>query len=184
VLFLVCMMSVQAPAHRSEERFAFDEPVGIFAANGALSTGRIRDISLSGAAIVVDADADVVTQVGEFARVFIREVGFVPGRVVRQTDRFLALHFDLPQSIERELLISKLFTLGLNTAHETSSAAAATIAILRSIVAVRSDSAPIESHATPAVPTEKLAAESLVVRPSARARRLPDVGAERRSFGA
>jgi cellulose synthase (UDP-forming) len=47
VLFLVCMMSLQAPVRRGEERFNLDEPIWIFAANGALSTGRITNISLS-----------------------------------------------------------------------------------------------------------------------------------------
>ena len=32
VLFLVCMMSLQAPVHRGEERFSLDEPISIFAA--------------------------------------------------------------------------------------------------------------------------------------------------------
>jgi hypothetical protein len=46
VLFLVCMMSLQAPVRRGEERFSLDEPISIFAASGALSTGRIKNISL------------------------------------------------------------------------------------------------------------------------------------------
>ena len=43
VLFLVCMMSLQAPVRRGEERFSLDEPIWIFAANGTLSTGRIKE---------------------------------------------------------------------------------------------------------------------------------------------
>ena len=35
VLFLVCMMSLQAPVRRGEERFRLDEPIWIFAASGA-----------------------------------------------------------------------------------------------------------------------------------------------------
>jgi cellulose synthase (UDP-forming) len=184
VLFLVCMMSLQAPARRSEERFALEESIGIFGASGDVSTGTIHDISLSGVAITVDADRDVVTQAGEFARVFIREVGFVPGRVVRQSGRFLALRFDLPQSIERDLLISKLFTVGLNTAADVTSSRVATIAILGSIVKVRSHRVQPENHVPPSSAVEKLAAESLVIRPSAQLRRLAEVGAQRRSFAA
>jgi cellulose synthase (UDP-forming) len=185
VLFLVCMLSVQAPVQRSEERFKLDEAIGIFGADGNVSTGLIRDISLSGVAIAVDADADIVTKVGELARVFIREVGFVPGRVVRQNDRFLALQFDLPQSVERELLISKLFTLGLNTNTEVSPSAAATLAILGSILKVRSRYVRAEApDAAPAAPPEKLAAESSVLQPTAKKGRLAELGAQRRSFAA
>ena len=76
VLFLVCMMSLQAPARRGEERFKLDEPIWIFAANGALSTGRIKDISLTGVAILSDENRALATKSGERARVFIAEVGF------------------------------------------------------------------------------------------------------------
>ena len=65
VLFLVCMMSLQAPVRRGEERFSLDEPIWIFAANGALSTGRIKNISLSGAAVIADVDRALVSKVGE-----------------------------------------------------------------------------------------------------------------------
>lgn len=183
VLFLVCMMSLQAPALRSEERFTLDEAIGIFGADGNVSTGCIRDISLSGVAIVVDEDAEIVTQAGEFVRVFVREVGFVPGRVVRQNGRFLALQFDLPQSIERDLLISKLFTLGLNTAADVSSSPAATLAILGSILKVRSRYVPAENRgAAPVAAAEKLAAESSVLQPRRQVRRLAEVGAQRQSL--
>jgi cellulose synthase (UDP-forming) len=182
ILFLVCMMALQAPIQRSEERFMLDEPIGIFGANGALSTGRIRDVSVSGAAVVIDAGQPPVTQAGEYARIFIREVGFVPGRVVRQAGRFLALQFDLAHSIERDLLISKLFTRGLAITTDTSSASAATLAILGSIVKVRSHHAQRENQKT-ASPPVKLAAESLVIQPSPPARRLAEIGAERQSYG-
>jgi cellulose synthase (UDP-forming) len=184
VMFLVCMMALQAPARRSEERFELDEPITIFAANGALSTGRIRDISLSGVAIQADANRALATQVGQFARVFIAEVGFVNAQVVRQTGRFLALQFDLPRSIERDLLISKLFTLGVNTAADESSAAAVTVAMLGSIVLLRSNRVKVESAPASSAPVEKLPAESLVVQPSAQVRRLADIRAERRSLAA
>ena len=183
-LFLVCMMSLQAPAHRAEERFKLDEPIWIFGTSGALSTGRIRDISLSGVAIMADADRALVTLVGNFVRVFIAEVGFVNARVVRQTERFVALQFDLPQSVERDLLISKLFTLGLNAATDVTATSGATVAILGSIVRVRSDAPQVADHDAPPAPAAKLAAESLVVRPPAQFRRLAEVAAKRRSFAA
>ena len=65
VLFLVCMMSLQAPVRRGEERFSLDEPIWIFAANGTLSTGRTKNLSLSGAALIADQDRTLVSKVGE-----------------------------------------------------------------------------------------------------------------------
>ena len=184
ILFLVCMMALQAPIQRSEERFVLDEPVGIFEANGALLTGRIRDISVSGVAILIDADQQLAAKLGEYARIFIREVGFVPGRIVRRADQFLALQFDLPHSIERDLLISKLFTRGVNTATEAGTAHAATIAILGSIVKVGTGNTQNENKTEPSAAVEKLAAESLVIQPSPHRRRLAEIGAERQSFAA
>jgi cellulose synthase (UDP-forming) len=120
VLFLVCMMSLQAPVHRGEERFSLDEPISIFAASGALSTGRIKNISL--AAVIADVDRALVSKVGENVRVFIAEVGFVGATVVRQAGQFLAVRFNLPPSIERDLLIRKLFTAGLDATTVNASA--------------------------------------------------------------
>jgi cellulose synthase (UDP-forming) len=112
-------------------------------------------------------------------------VGFVPGRVVRQNGKFLALQFDLPQSVERDLLISKLFTLGLNTAADVTASSAATLALLGSILKVRSPYVRAEaSDGAPAAPAEKLAAESLVLQPSEQKQRLAELGAQRRSFAA
>ena len=56
VLFLVCMMSLQAPVRRGEERFELEEPISIFGTAGTFFTGRTKDISLSGVGIVADTD--------------------------------------------------------------------------------------------------------------------------------
>jgi cellulose synthase (UDP-forming) len=184
ILFLVCMLSLQAQARRSEERFSLDEPVWIFSASGALSTGRIRDISLSGIAIEADKNRAMVTAAESFVRVFIPEVGFVNAQVVRQADRFLALKFDLPHSVERDLLISKLFTLGHNTVDDVVETRSATIAMLTSVFRVRSERTPAQEETLASPPAAKLAAQSLVVPPSKTPRRLVDVGAQRRTFAA
>ena len=136
VLFLICMMSLQAPVRRGEERFKLDEPIWIFAASGALSTGRIKDISLSGVAIVADENRAIVSKVGESAHVFIAEVGFVAVTVIRQAGRILAVHFNLPPCLERDLLIRKLFTAGLDATTVNASALSSTWAILMSIWSV------------------------------------------------
>ena len=133
VLFLVCMMSLQAPVRRGEERFSLDEPIWIFAANGTLSTGRTKNLSLSGAALIADQDSTLVSKVGEQVRVFIVEVGFVAAIVVRRAGRLLAVQFDLPPCVERDLLIRKLFTAGLDARTVNASAFSSLGAMLMSI---------------------------------------------------
>jgi cellulose synthase (UDP-forming) len=181
VLFLVCMMSLQAPVRRGEERFKLDEPIWIFAANGSLSTGRIKDISLTGVAIVADENLALATKSGETARVFIAEVGFVPVTVIRQTERFLAAHFDLPPCVERDLLIRKLFTAGLDATTVTASALSSTGAMLMSIWSAGGRRSAVKS--TPAVEPvlalEKLPAQSLVVLARVQPERLAVLAADR-----
>jgi cellulose synthase (UDP-forming) len=181
VLFLVCMMSLQAPVRRGEERFKLDEPISIFAASGALSTGRIKDISLTGAAIVADEHLALATKAGERTRVFIAEVGFVPATVVRQTGRFLAVHFDLPSCTERDLLIRKLFTSGLDATTVTASALSSTGAMLMSIWSAGGRQIAVEPEPAivPVLPIEKLPAQSLIVVPTMQPERLADMAADR-----
>ena len=182
VLFLVCMMSLQAPVRRGEERFELDEPVWIFAVNGALSTGRIRDISLSGAAIIADDNRALATQAGERARVFITEVGFVTATVVRQAGQFLAVHFDLPPCVERDLLVRRLFTAGLDATTVHASALSSTAAMLMSIWATGTTRSNIEvpAAASPLAAVEKLPAQSLVVPSRPQPKRLGSIAAERK----
>jgi cellulose synthase (UDP-forming) len=179
VLFLICMMSLQAPVRRGEERFKLDEPIWIFAASGALSTGRMKDISLSGVAIIADEARAVATKAGEPARIFIAEVGFVAATVIRQTGRFLAVHFHLPPGVERDLLIRKLFTAGLDATAVDASALSATGAMLASIWSTGTTRVEIEAHTAPALPAEKLPAQSLVVLSQPQPKRLADLAAER-----
>jgi cellulose synthase (UDP-forming) len=179
VLFLVCMMSLQAPIRRGEERFKLDEPIWIFAANGALSTGRIKDISLSGVAIVADEKLALATKSGEMARVFIAEVGFVAASVVRQTGRFLAVHFNLPLSVERDLLIRKLFTAGLDATTVNASAFSSTGAMLMSIWSAGETRKEVEARVILASPIEKLPAQSLVVLSQAQPESLAELAADR-----
>jgi cellulose synthase (UDP-forming) len=175
------MMSLQAPVRRGEERFKLDEPVWIFAADGALSVGCIKDMSLTGVAILADENRALATKSGETARVFITEVGFVSGIVVRQTGRFLAIHFDLPPCIERDLLIRKLFTSGLDATTVTASALSSTGAMLMSIWSAggarRGDE--VEAIASATLCTDRLPAESLVVLSGVQPERLAVLAANR-----
>ena len=184
VLFLVCMLSLQAPIHRNEERFEIDEPVSLVGRAGIISRGRIKDISLSGVGIVLDRSIDA--KLGERLQVFIAEVGFVAGTVVRPDEMFLGIHFDLPQSIERDLLIRKLFTAGRDTTNVRVSAWSVTGALFKSIWGNSSGSPATSTEAATAVPgaIETLPQQSLVVPPRAQTARLSDLGEARSALAA
>ena len=64
---------------------------------------------------------------------FITEVGFVAATVVRYTGGLLAVRFNLPPGVERDLLIRKLFTAGLDATTVNASAFSSTRALLMSI---------------------------------------------------
>jgi cellulose synthase (UDP-forming) len=179
VLFLVCMMALQAPVRRGEERFNLSQPIWIFAASGALSTGHTKDISLSGVAIVADEERALACKVGDHVRVFVTEVGFVAATVVRQTGRFLAVRFNLSACVERDLLIRKLFTAGLDATTVNASAFSSTGALLTSIWATRRRSASAELPVAPPPPEEKLPAQSLVIHARSAPPRLADLAAQR-----
>jgi cellulose synthase (UDP-forming) len=186
VLFLICMMSLQAPVRRAEERFALDESISIISSAGALSIGRIKDISLSGVGIVVNRPIEA--RVGERLRVFIAEVGFIAGTVVRPTENFVGIQFDLPPSVERDLLIRKLFTAGRDTTNVSASAWSATGAMLKSIFEARAElPAPVADpylNPSPSAAAEKLPPQSLVVLPQPQTARLSDLVATRRAMAA
>jgi cellulose synthase (UDP-forming) len=175
VLFLVCMMSLQAPRRRGEERFELDEPIWVIGSSGAISSGRIKDMSLSGVRIERDTDKTADTDktlAGDSVSVFITEVGFVSGTVVRQTGRLLSVQFILPPSVERDHLIRKMFTVGLDTTSVDASAWSGTSAMLKSIWGMRTEmlKRPAErtSDVVSATPVEKLPARSLVIAPQPR----------------
>ena len=129
VLFLVCMMSLQAPMRRGEERFELDEPIWVFGPGRPITRAQLRDISLSGVGIEQDAST-APYDVGDAVSVYVAEVGFIAGNVVRQGEQKLAVQFDLPPSVERDLLIRKLLTAGNDTKHVAISALAASRAML------------------------------------------------------
>jgi cellulose synthase/poly-beta-1,6-N-acetylglucosamine synthase-like glycosyltransferase len=187
VLLLVCMISLQAPVHRAEERFQFEEPIWIFSAAGTLGTGRTQDVSLSGAGITVDAEGAPKAKAGERVRLYITEVGFVAGTVVRLRDGFLGVQFDLPPSAERDLLIRKLFTGGLEAATVKATAWSTTRALLKSIWASRMAlPAPVPAPAAEVaiLPPVQLPAQSLVIAPRPGRARLAELSAERRNLAA
>jgi len=183
VLFLICMLSLQAPIRRAEERFEIDEPGWIVGAAGTISTGRIKDISLSGVAIEVDRSINA--KVGEALRVFITEVGFVTGTAMRLNEKLLGIRFILPPSIERDLLIRKLFTAGRDTTRAGVTAWSVTGALFKSIwgAATELPAIPNEVAALAASEPEKLPQQSLVILPRPH-ERLSDLVEMRRTLAA
>ena len=170
VYFLVCMMSLHAPRRRSEERFDFDEGCRIIGPSGAVSIGRIRDLSLSGVQLELDQDGSMDARVEDSVRIFIADVGFVSGTLVRRRENSLAVQFNLPQSVERDLLLRKMFTAGRDATKVDTSAWSATGAMIKSIWALRTEMLErptVESDITP-THVGKLPARSFVVKPCPR----------------
>ena len=165
VLFLVCMMSLQTAIRRGEERFDFNEAIWILAPDETAATARIKDVSLSGIGVTIDPESACPVYVGDKARVFLAQVGFVDGIVIRRTNEFIGIQFCLQPSIERDLMIRKLFTAGRDNTVVGASAFSATAGLLKSIWAASSAlpeiSPPIEESGF----ADKLPAQSLVVRP-------------------
>jgi cellulose synthase (UDP-forming) len=188
VLFLVCMMSLQVPMRRGEERLEIDEPIWIIGPSGAISTARIEDISLSGTGLEADSDRALSAGVGDTVRVFITEVGFIVGTVVRQIGRYLGVEFTLPASVERDLLIRKLFTAGLDTTCVHTSGWAVTRALFQSIWQMRTDmlnpAAAKTSDVIVTLAVQKLPAQSLAISPQPQIVRLSDLGEKRRAIAA
>jgi cellulose synthase (UDP-forming) len=167
------------PVRRGEERFDLDEPISIFAASGALSTGRIKDISLSGVAIIADESRALATKLGQPVNLFIGQVGFVSATVVRQVGQILALRFNLPPCVERDLLIRKLFTAGLDATAVSASAWSSTGATLLSIWSTGTMEPKVEPSAPLVAIFEKLPAESVVILAHPAPQRLADLAAKR-----
>jgi cellulose synthase (UDP-forming) len=186
VLFLVCMLSLQAPMRRGETRFKLDEPVSVLGNTGDWLAGHFEDLSMSGAGLAIESGRAVPAP-GETVHVYIGEVGSVAGRVVRRDGNFIAVHFDLPPSLERDLLIRKLFTAGRDAISVDTSAWRTTAALVRIIWSHR-QSPPVvardEQPLQPPADTVRLAARSFMIEPRPAPVRFAELGAQRRSRAA
>jgi cellulose synthase (UDP-forming) len=185
VLFLVCMMSLQGDVRRGEERVTCDEPVVILGPGEARTFGRLSDISLSGAGILVDRASAFAGHEGEELRLLVSEVGFIPGCIARLSGDLLGVKFALGPCVERDLLIRKLFTSGLAATRVGATAWSATAALLESIIAAPAPTqagswAPLPEGAPP-TPPDRLPAESLVVEPHPEPPRWQELAGERRA---
>ncbi|WP_456703999.1 glycosyltransferase [Bradyrhizobium sp. USDA 4449] len=168
VLFFVCMTSLQARMGRSEERFDVDESVLIQTETGELLSGRMSNISLSGAGVLLHSSVDCPRS--KELRVHIMQVGWIDAMIVQQRGQLAGLQFKLPQSLERDLLIRKLFTVG-RLKEKGLIAWSVNRTMLKSIWSMTAPLPQVEaSGAKPAAPrpAERLPAESLVIRPQPR----------------
>src|SRR5207247_1030483 len=114
-------------------------------------------------------------------------VGFISGTVARHAEPFVAVQFNLPPSMERDLLIRKLFTVALPQIGIGVTSWWEIWETLRSIWKMRSGM--LESVAATAakpagISTEKLPAQSLVILPRPDAASLAEIANERHARAA
>jgi len=178
-LFLVCMLCLQAPVLRGEERFDIAEPVWLQDARGTRTLARTVDLSLAGVGLSLAASPPEPYSIGDYVRLHIRDVGYVGGHVKRVRGDSVGIEFDLSPCIERGLLIRKLFTSGLDTTNVTTSVLTVTLGMLKRIWVVNSVFRPTALAAKPAPKEEKLAAQTLVMAPLPSRTRLSALASER-----
>lgn len=185
VLFLVCMMCLQAPIRRGEERFDINEAALLVDRDGLPSTVIIRDLSLSGAGLLIDDERLARFARGDVLGVMIAGVGTIGATVARIGGHFVGVQFDLPESTERDLLIRKIFTRGLNAHTAVAAVGSVTLGMLRRIwsarmeVRVPQQGADMMTATPSPLPEEKLPAETFVLQPKPADRSLADLAAGR-----
>jgi cellulose synthase (UDP-forming) len=171
LLFLVCMMSLQASERRGEERFASAEPIWVIGPDGTRTQVHLKDISLSGAGILSSQGSSFDGNDGDAVQMFIPEVGYIPGRIARHSGQLVGIHFELGPGLERDLLIRKLFTSGLVATTVSASAWSTTAVVLESIWSTPSAEPVVDTGGETVSSLEqessKLPAETLVVLPHA-----------------
>ena len=153
---------------RAEERFDVDESVLILTGTGEQLSGRVSNISLSGAGVLLGSGIDC-PRAGEPLRVHIMQVGWVDAVIAQQRGRLIGVQFKLPQSLERDLLIRKLFTVARLKGNGVV-ACSVNRAMLKNIWSMAAPLPHVAGGAKPASvsPTERLPAESMVIRPQPR----------------
>lgn len=182
VLFLVCMLCVPIPIRRAEERFEISEPVAIRGRDNLHLIGRLVDISLSGVAIAFDGRRGLPWLKGDAVQAHVADVGVIRCKVTRVHDRVVGLHFDLPPSVERDLLIRKIFTSGHDTTMVTTSAWRATFAMISRIWSVQSNVSLAMPETESSPPEGRLPAATLVLKPSYAGVQLNELAVQRQSI--
>ncbi|SDE60504.1 glycosyltransferase family 2 protein [Belnapia rosea] len=107
-LLVACLICVERPRFRREERFDTDEPSQIVATGGIRRNARIRDLSILGCRLEVSDSGKLTENLGVY--VLIQDVGYVPARVVTLRDgRYLHVEFNASPE-QREAITRKLFS--------------------------------------------------------------------------
>ena len=164
-LMLVAMLCLQASVRRGEERFTISETMLVLRADGRSFSAPIIDLSVSGAGLTLP-EGDTLDE-GESVSLAITEVGLVRARVARRNGSSAGVVFHLPESIERDLLIRKIFTNGLNTVSVDASTWSVVFGLLKRIFTLDASVTGRARAAEPAsAPEERLPRMSLLLPPT------------------
>lgn len=149
VLSVVATIAVSAVPLRAEERFDIVTPCQLRRPGGS-QPAQTRDLSLSGAAVIVEAAAE-----GDWFLLELPEVGLIPAEVVRRAPvpggTLLGLRFALEPGALRDRLVQRLFTSGLDVAVKPEKGLSLTLAILGRVLRdqVAAAPAPVAPGAPP-----------------------------------
>jgi cellulose synthase (UDP-forming) len=100
----------------------------------------VIDISLTGATFEAQGELPEWADQGIWLALAVQGVGDIPAQVVRRNSQALGMRFNLQPSPERDRLIRKIFTTGLDNTTANDDAFIITVAMLSSIF--RSPSKP------------------------------------------
>lgn len=169
LLLFVCMMCLQLPARRGEERFPLREPVRLRRPGGELTMIVPQgDLSLSGLGAFLPADQ----QLGQGERIVVElpRVGAIEGVVAYTRGRRLGLRFVDVGEAPRDRLIESIYASGFIQPMEAASVAEVTVAMLRRLLVadMRVKPANLAAELTTGTmrPSERLPARSYVIPPA------------------
>lgn len=158
ILLIAITTAMSAPTPRAEERFQLDELASL-RLDGNVISGRLTDISLSGAAFRATGEPPCWAKPGVWVAMAMQEAGEVPAQIVRRRDCQMAVRFHLPPSTARDRLIRKIFTVGRDNTTANDDALAITLRMLASIFRAPATPATPERPTPQSAPPAKLIAE-------------------------
>jgi cellulose synthase (UDP-forming) len=156
VLLIALVTAFSAPTQRDEERFTLDELISLRVGE-IVSTGRIRDLSLSG--VSVQSKGAAATKKGDWLAITVAAVGEIPAQAVRAADRELGLIFHLPPSPTRDRMICKIFTGGHDNTTRNDDALTISLQMIGTIFRDQPAPAPARPDVARDVPPARLIAE-------------------------
>ncbi len=170
VLTLVSLLCLQMPVRRQEERFELSETVVLrHPATGTTRPMISIDISLSGVGLSLGAETAAAYGMGDAVETYVSSVGWIPGRIARTAAGLVGVAFDQSASIERDLLVRKLFTGGMNTAADIATTSGVVVGMLKRIwtadMQVKNRVMAVEADGVVTQSIEKLTPRTLVILP-------------------